>query len=218
VGNANVEDPDMPADRRGISRAALVAALAAWTVATGLVLTRAGEPPSAGGTSPSGTRPPVVVPQGSDGTILLSGSQATIRGTMLRWEPQPHKQTLGYWTQADDAAEWAFYVSTPGAFEVEVLQGCGTGQGGSEMTVVLDSARAAAPTLRFVVEDTGGFQQFRPRAVGRFTIADAGEHALRIKPERIAKHAACDIRQVRLVPVQPAPSAADHEAAQRPSP
>jgi hypothetical protein len=31
----------------------------------------------------------------------------------------------------------------------------------------------------------------------------AGDHTLRIQPERIAKAAACDIRQVRLLPASP---------------
>ncbi len=139
------------------------------------------------------------VPQSDDGSILLSGSVATIRGTTLRWEPQEKKRTLGFWTKAEDAAEWTLAVAAAGDFDVEVLQGCGKGQGGSEMTVTLDPAHDAPQTIRFIVEDTGGFQEFRPRIVGRLTLS-VGEHTLRVKPERIAKAAACDIRQIRLLP------------------
>ena len=64
------------------------------------------------------------------------------------------------------------------------------------------SAGGEATRLSFTVEDTGGFQEFRPRVIGRVELV-AGEHVLRIVPRRIAKAAACDIRQVRLVPVQP---------------
>ncbi|MFM7186161.1 MAG: hypothetical protein ACKO4Z_15525 [Planctomycetota bacterium] len=201
AGNANLEGPAMHADEPGPGPARLMLALAVVLAAPPLAAGQSGGSP-AGADRNAASRQPVIVPQDDDGTILLSGSHAVVRGTMLRWEPQPHKLTLGYWTQAEDAAEWTFAVNAPGDFEVEVLQGCGTGQGGSEMAVALDPGRIAA-TLRFVVEDTGGFQQFRPRTVGRITIADAGTHVLRIKPERIAKHAACDIRQVRLVPVAP---------------
>ena len=95
---------------------------------------------------------------------------------------------------------------SPGTFDVEVLQGCGGGQGGSEMAVTLDAGRDAA-ALRFVVEDTGGFQSFRPRSIGRLTIAAAGVHTLRVAPLKIARAAACDIRQIRLVPVAAEPSA-----------
>jgi len=92
-------------------------------------------------------------------------------------------------------------VTEPGEFDVEVLQGCGKGQGGSPMSVVFNPG-AAESRLGFTVEDTGGFQQFRPRVIGRVTLA-AGDHLLRIQPERIAKAAACDIRQVRLIPAAP---------------
>jgi len=134
----------------------------------------------------------------ADGTVTLHGRDATVLGTTLRYETAEAKQTLGFWTKAADAAAWTFTVTEPGEFDVEVLQGCGKGQGGSPMSVVFDPGPAQA-RLAFTVEDTGGFQQFRPRVIGRVRLA-AGDHLLRIQPERIAKAAACDIRQVRLVP------------------
>lgn len=141
--------------------------------------------------------PPV---QAEDGTILLHGRDATVLGTTLRYEPAEKKQTLGFWTRATDAATWTFTVRQPGEFMVEVLQGCGTGQGGSDMAIEIDRGTATAATLPFVVEDTGGFQSFRARDVGRVQITEAGTHDLRVGPRKIAKGAACDIRQIRLVP------------------
>ena len=143
----------------------------------------------------------VVVSQADDGSILLSGSDAAIRGTTLRWEPEEKKRTLGFWTKASDAAEWRFAVRTPGTFDVEVLQGCGTGQGGSEMAIEIDEAQPTSSRVAFTVEDTGGFQAFRQRTVGRVTIGETGDHTLRVQPKTIAKAAACDIRQIQLVPV-----------------
>jgi hypothetical protein len=136
--------------------------------------------------------------QAADGAITLHGRDALVLGTTLRYETAEAKQTLGFWTKPADAAAWTFTVTEPGEFDVEVLQGCGQGQGGSEMSVVFNPGSAAS-TLSFTVEDTGGFQQFRPRVIGRVTLP-VGDQLLRIKPERIAKNAACDIRQVRLVP------------------
>jgi hypothetical protein len=106
------------------------------------------------------TERPVVVSQADDGSILLSGSDAAIRGTTLRWEPEEKKRTLGFWTKASDAAEWRFAVRTPGTFDVEVLQGCGTGQGGSELGVVLDADQPRATALAFTVETPAGFRSF----------------------------------------------------------
>lgn len=85
-----------------------------------------------------------------------------------------------------------------------MLQGCGKGHGGSPMKVAFDAGRAGAPEpLSFVVEDTGHFQAFVPRCIGRATLV-AGEHTLRIQPKTIVNVACCDIREVRLVPVVPA--------------
>lgn len=139
--------------------------------------------------------------QAADGTVTLHGRDATVLGSTLRYETAEAKQTLGFWTKAADAAAWTFTVTEPGEFDVEVLQGCGKGQGGSPMSVVFNPG-AAESRIAFTVEDTGGFQQFRPRVIGRVTLA-AGDHLLRIQPERIAKGAACDIREVRLMPAAP---------------
>jgi len=141
--------------------------------------------------------------QAADGIVTLHGRDALVIGTVLRYEPAEAKRTLGYWKQAGETAAWTFLVDRGGEFDVEVLQGCGSGQGGSEMSVVFDAGSGDAEArLTFTVEDTGGFQAFRPRVIGRATLA-AGEHTLRITPERIAKAAACDIREVRLLPAAP---------------
>jgi arylsulfatase A-like enzyme len=149
-----------------------------------------------------------IAARADDGAIVLHGRAATVRGTKLRYEPEPHKQTLGYWTQASDAAEWTFAVSRPGDYEIEVLQGCGAGQGGSVMAVMVDADRGGVPApIEFTVEETGHFQAFTPRAVGRVHLA-AGEHGIRIQPKTILKAACCDIREVRLVPlaIRPRPA------------
>jgi arylsulfatase A len=141
-------------------------------------------------------KPPV---QAADGSVLLHGRDATVRGTTLRYEPAEKKQTLGFWVKPTDAAEWSFTLDRGGAFDVEVLQGCGPGNGGSPMRVDVDGGGAGGRSLTFVVEETRGFQDFRPRMIGRVMLP-AGAHLLRIVPEKIARQAACDIRQVRLVP------------------
>jgi arylsulfatase A-like enzyme len=70
-------------------------------------------------------------PQAKDGTITLPARTAQVHGIQLRYEPLPHKETLGFWTRAEDWASWEFMLTRPGRFTVEVLQGCGKGQGGS---------------------------------------------------------------------------------------
>ncbi|MEW6307198.1 MAG: sulfatase-like hydrolase/transferase, partial [Verrucomicrobiota bacterium] len=117
-------------------------------------------------------------PQGKDGTITLPARTAEVHGLQLRYEPLPHKNTLGFWTRVEDWANWEFEVTKPGAFTVEILQGCGTGQGGSEVEFTI-----GAQTLTTTVEDTGHFQNFKPRDIGSVRLDKPGRYTLTVKPK-----------------------------------
>src|SRR5205085_8042979 len=80
-------------------------------------------------------------------------------------------------------------------FEVEVWQGCGKGQSGSDVLVEVGKQQ-----FSFVVEETGHFQIFLPRRIGRVELLP-GKHSLALKPQRKQAGAVMDIRQVRLLPV-----------------
>ncbi|HTK78180.1 MAG TPA: sulfatase-like hydrolase/transferase, partial [Gemmataceae bacterium] len=135
-------------------------------------------------------------PQAADGTITMHAKTAEVHGTQLRYEAQPHKDTLGFWTQAGDWASWEFEVKKPGEFRVEILQGCGRGQGESVAEVsVADSV------LSFAVEDTGGFQAFKVRDIGTVRINAAGRQTLSVKVKSKAAAAVMDLRAVTLRPV-----------------
>ena len=133
--------------------------------------------------------------------VTLHASNAVVHGTTLRYEPQTNKNCLGYWTKAEDWAEWTFEMPRAGSFEVEVWQGCGKGQGGSDVVVEVGGRR-----FNFVVEDTGHFQNFTPRRLGRVELA-AGKHTLAVKPQRKQAGAVMDVRRVRLLTVNPLPAA-----------
>ncbi len=135
------------------------------------------------------------------GFVQLHASNAVVHGTMLRYEPQTNKNCLGYWTKAEDWADWAFEIKQPGSFQVEVWQGCGKGNGGSDVAIEVGGKR-----FDFVVEDTGHFQNFTPRHLGRVELP-TGKHTLAVKPQRKQAAAVMDIRRVRLLPVNPIPAA-----------
>lgn len=149
--------------------------------------------------NPNHEPPPVA--QSADGSVLLHSREAAIHGTTLRYEPQPFKNTLGWWGRVEDWVDWTFTLTQPGTFEVEVLQGCGRGQGGSDVTVEVGET-----TLPFVVQETGHFQIFVPRRVGRVTLP-VGTHTLALKPQRKQAGAVMDVRQVKLIPVASTPAA-----------
>jgi hypothetical protein len=137
---------------------------------------------------------------GTDGSLLLPACRAATAGTALRYEPQPHKNTVGYWTAAGDVASWEIECTRPGSYSVAILQGCGAGHGGSTATLRLARDNEEVAAVPFTTVDTGHFQNFRWLDIGTLTVPAAGRHVLSVAPERIAKAALCDIRAVSLVP------------------
>ena len=93
--------------------------------------------------------------------IILTAKDARVHGEKLRHEPEPHKDTIGYWANANDWVEWNFSVPHAGKFEVELLQGAGKNSGGAAVEVTVDGQ-----TLTAVIQETGHFQRFVPRAIG----------------------------------------------------
>jgi len=137
---------------------------------------------------------PKTIEQSDDGSIVLLGKHASIQGTVVRFEPQPHKNTLGYWTNKDDTVSWTFTVNTPGTFKLVILQGCGKDSGGAEVEMSIGEQK-----VKFVVEDTGGFQNFKEREIGEFKLEKAGEYTLLVKPLTKPGVAVMDLRQAVLV-------------------
>lgn len=133
-------------------------------------------------------------PQGADGNVTLPANMADVHGIMLRYEPLPHKNTLGYWVRADDWASWEFQITRPGKFRVEILQGCGNGSGGSDVEFAIGEQK-----LTFRVEETGGFQKFVRREIGTIDIAQPGRFTLTVKPQKKPGVAVMDLREVRLL-------------------
>ena len=134
-------------------------------------------------------------PPNKDGTIALPGRTATVHGAMLRFEPLPHKNTLGFWVNRDDWAEFDFTVEKPGTFSIEVLQGCGKGSGGAEVELAVGDQKQT-----FTVKDTGGFQAFEAREVGSFTFEKPGRYNLSVKAKSKPGVAVMDLRQIVLKP------------------
>ena len=140
---------------------------------------------------------PRIIKQSADGSITFPAHEGVTHGKMLRYEPQPKKNTIGYWVNVKDWCEWHCQIEQPGRFEVHVLQGCGKGQGGSEVAVTIGQQE-----VRFSVEDTGHFQNFIDRNIGSVVISNSGKQTLQIRPVSKAANAIMDVRQVRLVPVR----------------
>jgi hypothetical protein len=135
------------------------------------------------------------VAQAADGAILLHARDASVHGPNIRYEPKPEKNTIGYWTRAEDWVSWEFEVTKAGKFTVEVTQGCGAGNGGSAVEFKADEQ-----ALEMIVDDTGGFQNWKKREIGTMTLP-AGKHTLTVKAKAKLHGAVMDLQQVVLKPV-----------------
>jgi hypothetical protein len=131
----------------------------------------------------------------ANGVITLPARRAEVRGRQLRYEPLPHKNTLGFWTDARDTAHWDFELPAAGRYSVEILQGCGAKQGGSEVLLKIGGAQ-----ILFTVEETGGWQNFVRRTLGTVEIA-AGPQMLDVVPVKKTGVAIMDLREIVLRPV-----------------
>ncbi len=136
---------------------------------------------------------------GRDGVIVLPSHHALTHGEKLQFEPLTHKNTVGFWVNPKDWAGWKF-EAPPGEYELRVFQGC-SGHAGSDVVVRIGKAE-----LPFQVAETGHFQNFRWRSLGRVTLNSADVQSLELRCSKLAKGAVMDVRQIRLVPVTPVPA------------
>lgn len=139
----------------------------------------------------------IVPAQISDGRIVLHSSKAQVHGEKLHYEEAEKNNTLGYWVNPADWAEWEFLVARPGTFDIHLWQGCGLGSGGSGIAIV-----AAGQTRNFTVEETGNFQNFKERVIGQVTFAEAGPQTLEIRALSKPGPGVMAVRMIVLVPTK----------------
>lgn len=163
---------------------------------------RHGKPPAAGGDVLiiNLDAPPLIFDGSTvtrvtkEGLIFLPAKLATTVGENLRYEPQPHKNTVGYWSNVKATAEWKLSTSQKGSYEIDILQGCGTGHGGSTVEMQIGNESRS-----FVVEETGHFQNFVWRTVGTVELPVDETVTLKLVPKSKPGGAVMDVRAVRLV-------------------
>ncbi|MEI6714635.1 MAG: sulfatase-like hydrolase/transferase [Verrucomicrobiota bacterium] len=130
-----------------------------------------------------------------NGLVMLEARSADVHSGKLKYEPQPNKDTLGYWVDAADWVSWECEVPAAGRYAVEVLQGCGKGSGGSSVDLSVGNA-----VVRFRVEDTGDFQRFVPRQIGVVDVPP-GKTTVTVKVAEKKGGAVMDLRRVTLIRV-----------------
>lgn len=137
-----------------------------------------------------------------DGSFYLPAHFATTAGEKVRYEPQPNKNTVGFWVGKQDTASWTIHLDEPGRFTVAVLQGCGKGQGGSLATMsFISPVKDITPKIDFEVVETGHWQNFQWVQLGEVELRHKGEVEVAVAPKQIKKAALMDIRAIHLIRV-----------------
>lgn len=135
------------------------------------------------------------ITQAADGSVTLLAKDATTWSEVMRYEPKPEKNCLGFWTEVDDFAEWEFKATKPGKYKVSVSYGCGGGNHGSEVEL-----KQGAQSFKWATQDTGGFQKWQDVSLGEIEITAAGTQRLVIDPVNKVKSAVLDVQKVVLTP------------------
>lgn len=136
----------------------------------------------------------------ASGDIRLAAKDARVHGMKLRYEPEPYKNVLGYWTNVSDWAEWDFQIDTAGKYEVEIQQGCGDGSGGARVALEISAGPDSTTSkLEFTVQETGHFQHMIQRIVGTADLP-AGPARIAIRPQTKPGPAVMDLRRIVLRP------------------
>jgi arylsulfatase A-like enzyme len=127
------------------------------------------------------------------GAVLLHAWDATTHGSKLHYESGPQKDTLGFWVQQDDWAEWTFTAPGTGAFQVELLQACGKGSGGARVEIAI-----AGHKVKTQVIETGHFQRFVPVLAGTLPLARGQSYTLTVRALTKPGAAVMDLRRITL--------------------
>jgi putative membrane-bound dehydrogenase-like protein len=139
---------------------------------------------------------PEVVKAGSDGSLKLLPANAEIYGPSVVLEKQ--YGNLGYWSSAEDHADWEADVPKAGKYAVWLDWACDNGSAGNRFQL-----QTAMGKLTGVVAGTGNWDTYKQAKVGEVELK-AGRQRFVFRSEgRIAAGAAMiDLRGIRLAPVE----------------
>lgn len=129
------------------------------------------------------------------GAYHLHARDAELHGTAIRYDGQKGRESVGYWTDADDWISWPIQVEKPGTFRVEVVYGCAKGEGG-EYVVEVNGQRLTAKA-----RETGDWFHRVTDSIGTVELKTAGAKSLSVRLTSKPGLAVMDLQSVALQPV-----------------
>ncbi|HEX3719389.1 MAG TPA: alpha-L-fucosidase [Verrucomicrobiae bacterium] len=134
----------------------------------------------------------VAISQDYDGSISLPASEAVLHGSDIQTESISDRESIGYWTNPENWAEWTFKVTTPGRFAVSA-DVAGPNAVSLDLSIGDSHLRADAPA-------TGSYQKFKTAKFGSIEIQTPGITTLSIHPVKEGWQPV-NLRSMRLTPI-----------------
>jgi len=132
----------------------------------------------------------------ADGSVKLTGNEATLHGDTIRFEEGAGKEAIGFWTDPKDWVSWDFSLDKPGKFDVEMTFAAEIGSGG-EYTLTCGGQELAGQ-----VTETGSWTRFVTQKPGKIELSAAGKYTLAVKPKNKKGIAVMNLRSVVLKPAE----------------
>jgi len=117
---------------------------------------------------------PTPILQTRDGSVALSASEGHLHGDTIQYESRSSTQTIGYWLNSNDWADWEFKVTKPGKFTITA----------DIATPVLTAFElsVAGQTLRTASPVTANYDTFQTVTLGVVEIPNEEKVTLAIHP------------------------------------
>ncbi|HEX4122225.1 MAG TPA: alpha-L-fucosidase [Verrucomicrobiae bacterium] len=132
------------------------------------------------------------ISQDYDGSISLSASDAVLHGDAIQTESLAGHDSIGFWTNPENWAEWTFKVTTPGQFTVSA-DVASLGAASLDLSVADSHLRADAHA-------TGSYTKFKSAKFGSIDIPSSGLVTLTLRPVKDGWQPV-NLRSLRLTPM-----------------
>jgi alpha-L-fucosidase len=147
---------------------------------------------------------PFLIYPGADGSLTLTPHDALLEGPSLRIERVgvigDVQHNLGYWLDPAATATWPLGIAAgqAGEYRIEADLACADAAAGSKLRFEVEGG---AQSPAFSVPGTGGWQAYRPLAIGPITLTE-GSQRLTLRALSKPGEAVVNLRLVRLVPMK----------------
>jgi alpha-L-fucosidase len=132
-----------------------------------------------------------LISQDYDESISLPASEARLHGDDIQTETLAGHDSIGFWTNPGDWADWEFKVTAPGRFTVSADV---AGPDAASMDLTAGESHLRADTTA-----TGSYERFRTVKFGSIEIAAPGTVTLAMHPVAEGWHP-INVRSLRLTP------------------